>query len=274
MGKPPTQSWGNKLVFNEEPSAGSLTAIILTYNEAAHIQECISSLLWADHILVYDSHSNDNTIDLGREMGAEIGLSVFANYAQQRNAALDSLTGRLEMGRDWVFFVDADERGTPALGAEIRQVMNDRPETGWHVPRLNYIFGKLTKGAGWYPDYQLRLFRYGRVHYERPVHEIAVVDGEIGYLENPLIHYNYRDPAQFHEKQRRYCEYDATILKQKGVQPRPYTYVTMPLRQFWWRFITLNGYRDGWHGLRLSAYMAYYEWMKIKALGSKSFPIV
>lgn len=239
----------------------SLVAIILTLDEARHIEACIASLRWADHILVFDAYSQDDTVALARAAGAELRQSPFDNYAQQRNAALAAVDGG-----DWVFFVDADERGTPELGEEVREVIAGRPEAGWYVPRHNYIFGRLTKGAGWYPDYQLRLFRHGRVHYERPVHEVAVVDGEVGYLENALLHDNYRDVAHFHAKQRRYTGYDAGILKEQGVRPRPYTPFTQPLRHFWWRFVTLKGYRDGLHGLRLSLYMAYYEYVKYRKL--------
>jgi (heptosyl)LPS beta-1,4-glucosyltransferase len=237
-----------------------ITAVILTLNEAEHITACLESLAWADRRLVFDSYSQDETVPLAQMAGAEVSQSRFENYAQQRNAALDQIE------TDWVFFVDADERGTPQLAAEIRQVVAERPEHGWYVPRHNYIFGKLTRGAGWYPDYQLRLFKHGHVRYERPVHEIAIVDGAIGHLENPLIHYNYRDPAHFHAKQRAYSSFDAKIMWQEGVRPRPHNFVLQPLRHFWWRYVTLNGYRDGWHGLRLSLYMMYYEWVKYRKL--------
>ncbi|MCA9943141.1 MAG: glycosyltransferase family 2 protein, partial [Anaerolineales bacterium] len=214
----------------------------------------------ADRVLVFDSYSEDDTAVLAEAAGAEILQCKFENYAQQRNAVLDSLQ------TDWVFFVDADERGTPELGAEIRQVMAERPERGWYVPRHNYIFGNLTLGAGWFPDHQLRLFKHGCVRYERPVHEIAVVDGDIGYLERPLIHYNYRDVAHFQAKQRAYTSYDARILYDEGLKPKPHNFILQPLRQFYWRFVTLDGYKDGLHGLRLSLYMTYYEWVKYRKL--------
>jgi glycosyltransferase involved in cell wall biosynthesis len=237
-----------------------LTAIILTRNEAENVGQCIDSLTWADRILVFDSYSEDATIEVAVERGVEFAQSKFENYAQQRNAALDAVK------TDWVFFVDADERGTIALAAEMRQVIGERPEAGWYVPRHNYIFGRLTLGAGWYPDYQLRLFRHGKVRYERPVHEVATVDGAIGYLENPLLHFNYRDQAHFHEKQRRYTAYDVHILRQQGARPHFYTPLTQFFRHFWWRYVTLGGHRDGLHGLRLSLYMAYYEWDKYRRL--------
>lgn len=242
-----------------------LIAIILTRNEARHIVDCIRSLVWADRVVVFDSHSDDETVALAKGAGAEVYQRPFDNYAAQRNAALDAIMPT--SGEDaWVFFVDADERGTPELGAEIGRVIVERPESGWHVPRHNIIFGRLTLGAGWYPDYQFRLLRLGQARYTRPVHEIAEVDGPTGYLENPLIHHNYRDPAHFHAKQRFYVEHDAAILKEGGARPKPRNYVLQPLRQFWWRFVTLKGYRDGLHGLRLSLYMAYYEWRKYRRL--------
>lgn len=238
----------------------SLTAIILTLNEATHITACIESLNWADRVVVFDSLSSDETVTLARAAGAEVMARPFDNYAGQRNAALDQITA------DWVFFVDADERATPELAEEIRHVIAERPERGWFVPRHNYIFGRLTLGAGWYPDYQLRLLRHGYVRYARPVHEIAEVDGDVGYLTQPLIHYNYRDRAQFHETQRRYMTYDAGLMFSGGTRPKPQNYLLQPLRQFWWRFVTLGGYRDGLHGLELSALMAYYEWHKYRIL--------
>ncbi len=237
-----------------------LTAVILTLNESAHIQECVKSVDWADRVVVFDSHSEDDTVELAKAAGADVIQSKFENYAQQRNAALDAVE------TDWLFFIDADERGTAELGVEIRRIMAERTEAGWYVPRHNYIFGKLTLGAGWFPDYQLRLLRHGKVRYERPVHEITVVDGEIGYLENPLIHYNYRDVAHFQQKQRAYSSYDASILKKDGVRAKPRNFILQPLRQFYWRFVTLKGYRDGLHGLRLSLYMMYYEWVKYRKL--------
>ena len=237
-----------------------LTAVVLTLNEARHVGDCIASLQWADRVVVFDSYSQDQTVAIAREAGAEVLQNPFENYAQQRNAALSAIE------TDWVFFVDADERGTAELHGEIRQVITYRTEMGWYVPRHNYIFGKLTKGAGWYPDYQLRLFKQGKVRYDRPVHEIAEVDGEIGYLQNPLIHHNYQDTTHFHQKQRAYSSYDASILKQEGVRARPHNFILQPLRQFWWRFITLGGYKDGLHGLRLSLYMTYYEWVKYRKL--------
>ena len=244
------------------PSAPTIIAVVLTLNEQRHIADCLASLDWADGSLVFDSFSTDETVARARAAGADAAQSRFENYAQQRNAALDCVAA--QHADAWVFFVDADERCTPALAAEIRAVVaapdaDARPV--WSVPRNNYLFGRLTKGAGWWPDFQARLFRVGRVRFDplREVHEVALFDGERGFLRNELTHFNYDDVAQFHAKQRRYTEYDASILFKQGIRPKPWNFVLQPLREFRRRFFLLRGYVDGAHGLRLSLLMAWYQ---------------
>jgi glycosyltransferase involved in cell wall biosynthesis len=240
----------------------TIIAVVLTLNEQRHIADCLASLAWADGRLVFDSFSVDETVARARAAGADVVQSRFENYAQQRNAALDWVAARAP--DSWVFFVDADERCTPALAAEIRAVV-DSPDADvrpvWSVPRHNYLFGRLTKGAGWWPDFQARLFRVGRVRFDplREVHEVALFDGERGFLKNELTHFNYDDVAQFHAKQRRYTEYDAGILFKQGIRPKPWNFVLQPLREFRRRFVSLRGYVDGVHGLHLSLLMAWYQ---------------
>ncbi len=237
-----------------------LTAIILTFNEAENIPDCVASLRFVDHILVFDSYSTDNTVAAAEQAGAQIVHHRFENYASQRNAALNAVAGTTE----WVLFVDADERITPELAAEILEKIREPGYAGWRIPRHNYLFGRLTRGAGWYPDYQTRLLRVGAAHYDpaRHVHELVVLDGPEGTLTHPFIHYNYRNAAHFARKQRQYTAYDAQVLFEQGIRPKPQNYVLQPWRQFWWRFVTLKGYRDGLHGLRLSALLAWYELRK------------
>lgn len=232
-----------------------IAGVILTYNEEQHILDCIESLGWVDQVIVFDSFSTDDTVRLAESAGAKVLQHRFENYGAQRDAALRAVEA------EWVFFLDADERATPELAAEIREKIGS-PERGWWVPRHNYIFGRLTLGAGWYPDYQLRVLHRASARYDpgRPVHEEVILDGEAGYLDVPMLHYNYRDLAHFVAKQEQYTDFEAGIRFGKGLRPKPWTYLTGPLRQFWWRYVTLKGCRDGVHGLRLSLLMAYYEY--------------
>ncbi|MCL5999377.1 MAG: glycosyltransferase family 2 protein, partial [Chloroflexi bacterium] len=221
-----------------------IAAIVLTLNEQRHIRACLNTLQWADELIVFDAYSTDDTVQIAQDAGAHVIQHPFQNFAQQRNAALASTS------TEWVFFVDADERCTDELAQEIREVTRSDDHPVWSAPRDNYLFGKLTRGAGWYPDFQARLFKVGRASFNpnRDVHEVAEFTGTMGYLSHTLVHYNYDNVAQFHVKQRRYAELDAGILFKQGVRPKLRNFLLQPLREFRRRFITLKGYQDGLHG--------------------------
>ncbi len=242
-----------------------LLAIILTKNEARHIEACIRSVDWTNGVLLSDSYSDDGTVTIARELGADVIQSEFLNFAEQRNRALKEAEAR---GADWVFFIDADERATPAMGQEIRQKIGREDVAGWWVPRYNYIVGHRMRGGGWYPDAQLRVLKVGHAHYdpERIVHETVELDGEEGTLTEHLVHYNYDSLAQFRKKQRRYTSFEANILHGRGVRPRLRACVTMPVREFWRRFVSLRGYRDGLLGLLLCGLMGWYTFRTYREL--------
>ncbi len=232
-----------------------LAAIILTKNEESHIGACLDSLAWIDRRVVFDSFSTDRTCDIAREHGAEVIRQSFSDYASQRNAAMDMIDA------EWIFFVDADERSTPELAEEIRSIVMGEQlvaSTGYYVPRKNYLFGKLTRGAGYWPDDQMRLLKRGHARYDRPASEIVVLEGQSDHLKSPLIHYNYESIAQFHQKQTFRIDFEATNLVRQGIKPKFYTPYRQYVRHFWWRFVTLKGYQDGFHGFRLSMLLAYY----------------
>jgi len=234
--------------------ASSLAVVILAKNEARHIGECIATLGFADRVVVSDSFSDDGTVEIARAAGATVLQRPFDNFAGQRNAALEAVDA------EWIFFVDADERITPELAAEVLQVIAERPEAGWWVPRHNFIAGREVRHGGFYPDYQLRLLRRACARYdpERPVHEVVQLDGESGYLQQPMIHYNYASWAQFHWKQRRYAQFEGRILAERGVKPWPHKFIRQPLREFWRRYVMLQGYNDGWIGLKLGVFLGFY----------------
>ena len=240
-----------------------LIAVILTYNEEKHIGACIDSVGWCDRVIVWDSFSTDRTCEIARECGAVVHQHPFKGYGSQRQAAMDALEAR------WVLFVDADERATPKLADEVRAVIAEQPDVvGWWIPRHNYIFGRLTLHTGWFPDYQMRLLRMDRSRWnpEREVHELAILDGPAGHLEHVLLHYNYDSLRLFVAKQIKYVEFDARILNDAGERVKPWSPFWMPIRHFKWRFVDLQGYRDGLHGLWLSLLMSYYEGKKYARL--------
>lgn len=235
-----------------------LKAVILTFNEETHITACIGSLNWTDGVVVLDSYSTDATCRLASDAGAEVIQNPWKDYAQQRNVALERVTA------DWILFVDADERATPELASEIGTILSDCTETGWWIPRYNYILGHRMRATGWYPDYQMRLLHRAHARYDpqRGVHELVMLQGKAGYLKSHLVHYNYDTLRQFWNKQRRYLDYDISVLVNSGEHPQSHAPYTQAIRHFWWRFFRLQGWRDTVWGLGLSLVMSYYEFLR------------
>lgn len=237
-----------------------IVAAILTKNEMRHIIDCLKSVQWANMVLLEDSFSTDGTVETARDLGATVFQSKFVNFAVARNNALRNAKS---LGGEWVFFVDADERVTAELAQEVQRVVANHERTGWWVPRYNVMWGHTMRGGGWYPDRQLRLMKIDAAHYdpEREVHEIVILDGEAGILQEHLVHYNYDSLQHFRTKQNRYIDFEAKILRDKGVRAKPWTYVTMPVREFIRRYFTLDGYKDGLVGLQLCGLMGWYTFL-------------
>lgn len=227
-----------------------VSAVVLTLNAERHIGACLAGLAWADERLLLDSLSRDRTVELAAAAGARVAERAFDDYARQRQAALALVTG------DWVLFVDADERVSAGLAAEVRDAAarNDGL-VGYWIARRNYIWGRWIQGGGWWPDPQLRLLRRDRAAYEldRPVHELVQLDGPVGTLRNALVHYNYETVGQFLRKQRSYARLDAGARAARGERATVRKLITQPLRRAWWRHCELGGSRDGLHGLALAA---------------------
>jgi (heptosyl)LPS beta-1,4-glucosyltransferase len=234
----------------------TLTAAVIARDEEGNIGACLESIAFADErLLVVDSATVDRTREIGRSHGARVEDHPFANFAAQRDASL-----RLAHG-DWVLFVDADERVTPALRDEVlATVQTPEGMRGFWIPRHNYLMGRVVRHAGWYPDYQLRLLERCAAHFDRgrPVHEVAVVDGPVGYLREPLVHFNYASLFEFISRQERYTPLEAERWLMAFGRPRARAVIGQPLREFWRRYVTLEGYRDGLLGLMLSVALAFY----------------
>jgi glycosyltransferase involved in cell wall biosynthesis len=242
-----------------------LAAVVLTKNEERHIGDCLDSLAWAEERVVFDDFSTDRTVEIAKARGAQVIGHALESFAAQRDAALAAVEAQ------WILFVDADERVTPALAEEVQQVIRyvgDQARAGWWIPRHNYMIGHRMRGGGWYPDHQLRLLRRGKARYDpaHPVHEVVILEGEAGYLENPFIHYNYDTVGQFRHKMGRYTQFEAQILHEQGARVHLWTCMTMPLREFWRRFVTLRGYRDHVYGLLFCGLMAWYTFLTYQRL--------
>jgi glycosyltransferase involved in cell wall biosynthesis len=161
---------------------------------------------------------------------------------------------------DWIISLDADERLTPKLSVEIRKKIVANQCMGYEIPRKNIIFGKWIKHSIWWPDYNLRLFKKGKGRFpEKHVHEKLKVDGEVGKLENPMIHYNYQTVSQFINKlNKTYTESETENFLKEGKLINWYDAIRWPTNDFVKTFFAEKGYKDGMHGLVLSLFQAFY----------------
>jgi (heptosyl)LPS beta-1,4-glucosyltransferase len=250
-----------------------LSVIVLTHNEQKHIRDCLASVRdFADEVLVLDDYSTDCTVAIAREMSARVESRKLDNFPNQRNAAIELARG------DWIFFIDADERATPEVGRETQSLISNpstslragpqSPIVGFWIPRRNIILGKEIRYTGWSPDYQPRVMKKGFARFDpaREVHELVLWDGAVGYLREPLVHYNYESLAQFRAKQINYTRYEAQVWHAEGKRARWRGAIGQPVREFVRRYISLQGWRDGGHGLLLSALMAYYALVRWRML--------
>jgi glycosyltransferase involved in cell wall biosynthesis len=248
------------------PRPPFITAAVLARDEGRYLADCLASLAWADELLVLvDDRTTDDTAVIARRYTPRVHVLPFESFPRFRNRGLTLARG------EWVFFVDADERIPPALASEVRRAVAGAAENGragYWVARRNRIRGRWVRGAGWSPDYQLRLVHRGAARYATGglVHEVATLDGSAGWLDKPLVHYNYDTLAEFIAKQRRYARLEAWTCWRRGERARARAYVGQPLREFWRRYVTLRGYRDGALGLVLSAYLAYAALLRTAAL--------
>ena len=161
---------------------------------------------------------------------------------------------------DWIFSLDADERITSQLQEEIKKVINSGSNyVAYRIPRKNIIFGKWIQHTGWYPDYQIRLFRKGKGRFlAKNVHELLTVDGPIGTLRNDIKHLHYQSVSEFIEKLNRYTDIEAEKLIKEKQMVTWKDALVFPMNEFLSRFFARQGYKDGLHGFVLSLLMAFY----------------
>jgi len=179
----------------------TLSVIIITKNEEANLQACLESVRFADQWVVVDNASTDNTRAIASAFGAEVTqTTTWPGFGPQKNLALGLAT------QEWVLSLDADERVTPELAAEIRQAMQDPSAHAFEIPRLTQFCGQWIHHCGWTPDPVLRLFRRGHAGFSNDlVHERVVLKaGSPSRLSSRLLHYSYPSPAHYWRKLEQY----------------------------------------------------------------------
>jgi glycosyltransferase involved in cell wall biosynthesis len=272
-----------------------VTFVIPTRNEERNLRSTVLMIKdWAGQIVVFDSFSDDDTLEIAQEFGLQIAQRKFDNFSDHKNWALDNLP----ISNQWVFFLDADERISPELRDEIgRVVCKETGKDGYYVARKNFFMGQWVKHAGMYPDWQLRLFRHGKGRYEeRIVHEHIVLDGAAGYLTHPLVHNDFKGLERWFERHNRYTSMEAIEVRRvlvgdsfrriratlfsRGPERtrivKEFAYRYLPFRAlfvFVWMYFFRGGFLDGRIGFRycmLKSFVDYQISLKLIELQSVS----
>jgi len=239
----------------------SLSVVIITCNEAKNIQACLESVSFASELIVLDSLSSDETVQIAREMGAQVHQTAdFPGFGEQKNRALDLIN------HPWVLNMDADERISIELAQEIMGAIKGAEDrvSAFDVPRSTYFCGQWIKHCGWTPDRVLRLFRADRARFsDDKVHERLVPkgrnywdNGEIGHLSTPMLHYSYLNPDDYWRKLRSYSQIWAQerhALGQKTSMPRAFASAVFAFLR---SYVFQRGFLDGAMGLAVCVMQA------------------
>ncbi|MEO5589710.1 MAG: glycosyltransferase family 2 protein [Gemmatimonadaceae bacterium] len=241
-------------------SSVGVTVVIAARNEAANIAACIDSVRWARQIIVVEDGSSDDTASVATAVGALVLPNPFVTIGLQRNAAIE----RAES--DWILVIDADERGSMALGEELTTILGAPRFNAYRIPRTNFFLGREVKHGGWESDRPVRLFRSSLRYNADRVHEHVVTDGGVGDLKSPIAHEPYASLGSWFEKLGRYSRHWAEDRHDRGMRGGVGAVLVRPPLRFLTMYIVRGGWMDGARGAVLASMaatsvMAKYAWL-------------
>src|SRR6266566_98795 len=271
-----------------------LSVLVPVKNEAANLRDCLASVAFADEIVVVDSASTDGTQEIATAAGARVVQFVWnGKFVRKKNGALENIPWRHEC----VLIIDADERITPELEREIRLAIRRSDADGFYLNRRFWFLGGWINHCGYFPSWNLRLFRHRLGRYERieidndvgsgdnEVHEHVLLDGRAEYLRSPMDHYAFPDVTIFIDKHNRYSTWEAAARErlnrhagQKALRATPFGTALehkrwlkklamhapfRPTLRFLYHYLWKQGFRDGYRGWVLCRLLAWYEFVSL-----------
>jgi glycosyltransferase involved in cell wall biosynthesis len=246
--------------------SSGVTAVIAAHDESANIEACIASVEWTSEVIVVENDSIDDTVDRAKSAGATVISPPFSTIGAARNHAIQRAK------TPWVFVVDADERCTPELAEEIREIVaRSTDRSAFRVPRRNFFLGREIRHGGWGNDKPIRLFRRDRRYNANLVHEHVEAPGqETGEVRSALLHYTYTSLDQYFEKFDRYSRWWSEQNYAKGRRGSAAAVLFKPPARFFSMYLLKGGFLDGARGLVLAALAAASVMAKYARLWERS----
>jgi len=252
---------GQFLMSGVDP--GGVSAIVVCFNEEDRLEDCLKSVFWCDEIVVVDSFSTDGTPEIARRYATRFEQREWTGYRDQKAYAHSLATQK------WVLLIDSDERVTENLHKEMLQSMAaDQGEfAAYAIPRLVYYLGRWWRRGGWYPDYDVRLFRRDRATWGGvDPHEKIIVDGKVRRLQHPLHHYSYRSIDDHINRINRFTTISSAELSKAGGRWRLSDALLRPAMRFFRSYILKRGFMEGFAGFYVALTAAVYVFLKYAKL--------
>lgn len=239
-----------------------ISVVINTLNEEKNLPRALKSVKsLADEIIVVDMESDDDTVKIAKKHGAQVFSHKKMGYVEPaRNFAISKATG------EWIFLLDADEEVSAPLVHKLKSLANDPTNADYYaIPRKNMIFGKWMKHSRWWPDYNIRFFKKGRVVWSEEIHSVPTTSGrgqDIPHEENlAIIHHHYETVEQYITRLNRYTSIQAKERAENGAKFVWHDMLVKSTQEFVSRYFAGQGYKDGVHGLALSGLQAFSEFV-------------
>lgn len=238
----------------------NLSVIIITCNEEKNILECLEGVKWAEEIVIVDSFSTDKTLQICKKYTNKIIQRRWEGFGFQKQFALEQTSS------DWILSIDADERVSEELREEILSNKNKLDKEGYSIPFKFYWLGKQLRFGGCGNERHIRLFKKEKAKFQGFIHEKLFIDGEIGYLRNPIIHVSYKNIEDYFNK---FNLYSTMVADQKFKEGRKVPFVFQIFASIWNfinRYIFKLGFLDGMPGFLWASFSSFHRLAKYAKL--------
>ena len=242
------------------PEEHPLSILVMTYNEEANIERCLQSTVGlGDEILVVDSFSTDNTVEIAKRFGARIEQFPFDSYIQQKARMIGMAK------HDWVLSIDADEYLSPELKASIQKAKSNNHFDGYTSNRRNKMGDRWMKHGSWYPDRKIRFFDRRKVSIiGKDPHDVMqpAANARIGHLEGDLMHLSDENISSRYRTIEKHSSRAAEALHANGTKPNLFRILVKPFLRFIGAYVFKLGFLDGYYGWIVAKSEGHYVWLR------------